>query len=151
MIINQNQDDYRDTPSVPAESRASQSPRASLPSCPCERRHRRPPGPAQFALRLRLHLPRKPRGNTLHRRHDQAQPPTQFRCFQNIRSRNPSTNQRPRNRDLLNQPCDALQAMYAKSQCGNGIGHYSSSPYFLDSEQYLIIKRFSQQGQEVKL
>ena len=53
---------------------------------PGQCRYRRPPGPAQLPLRLRLHLPRQPRGDHLHGRHDQAQPATQRRCLQDFGS-----------------------------------------------------------------
>jgi hypothetical protein len=54
-------------------------PRAHRRARPRERRYRRPPGPAQFPLWLRLNLPRQPRGHAFHRRRGQTQPEAFFR------------------------------------------------------------------------
>ena len=43
-----------------------QFPRPNSRARPRERRHRRPPGPAQLAIWLRVHLTRQPRGNRNH-------------------------------------------------------------------------------------
>ena len=52
---------------------------------PRSRRYQRPPGPAQLPLRLRLHLPRQPRGHALHRRHGKTRPSTRSRCLEDLR------------------------------------------------------------------
>ena len=52
------------------------------------RRHRRPSRPAQLALRLRLRLPRQPRGDRLHRRCRETRPATRSRNQQDIRAGN---------------------------------------------------------------
>jgi hypothetical protein len=80
--------------------------------------YQRPPGPAQFAIRLRLHLPRQPRGNPIYRRHDQAQPATRRRYLEDFCAGNYSNSvHRSGNRDRVNLPNDISRTVSAPRGC----------------------------------
>ena len=73
--------------------------------------YQRPPGPAQLPLRLRLHLPRQPRGHALHRRHGKTRPSARSRCLEDLRLGNQSSLiRRPGNWDRTVNTADACLA-----------------------------------------
>jgi hypothetical protein len=59
-------------------------PRPHRRTCSRSHRYQRPPRPAQLPLRRRLHLPRQPRGNTLHQRHSKTRVPARSRCLETL-------------------------------------------------------------------